>query len=318
MRINPTCQLKVVGWVDGLALDICCRQLVCTSVGRASILAFDVSSILRERRVVATLCEQTLCIDFADNQLLIEAEALAAGNESAVFVDEGIACIYDILCGLSKAAGAIDISRNATCTLLANEREQVLILANQFICSAQIENDFSTLQSQFAARRHWSPKVLAEFDAESGLLCVEKKIASERHTLCTEVNLCVINGCSGCKPALLVKLLVVGKICLGHNTENFSSLYHNCTIHQQTTNHDGHAHQGDDLQGTCEVKELEKTLLAFLKQQLLAKKVTTAIAADAEFRKDDNFYTFTFSLYNEAFDLLDVVGAVCHLQRRNG
>ena len=167
---------------------------------------------------MATLGEQALGIYLADDHLLFKTETLAAGKQGAVLVDEGIACKHHVLSGFAKAAGAIDVAGDAAGTLLTDEGEQVLVLADEFVGSTQVEDDFCPFQCQFAAGRNGCPEVFADFDAEAGLLGVEEQIAPEWHELCAEMHLGVFDGSRRCEPTLLVEFLVVGQESFGHDT----------------------------------------------------------------------------------------------------
>ena len=159
---------------------------------------------------MTTLCEQTLCIDFRNDHLWLKAETLAAGNKGTILVDEGIAGKHHILGGLAKAAGTIDITSDASSTLLTDERKQILVLANQFVGCAEVEDNLSPLQRQFATWRNGCPEVFANLDGETSLLGVEEQIGTKRNGLCTEVNLTGVSSRRWNKPSLFIELLVVG------------------------------------------------------------------------------------------------------------
>ena len=95
---------------------------------------------------MSTLGEEALGVNLADDHLFFEAETFATGDERAVLIDEGIAGEDDILGALAKSAGTVHIAGDASGTLLTDEREQVLVLADEFVGGTQIEDDFSTFK----------------------------------------------------------------------------------------------------------------------------------------------------------------------------
>ena len=152
------------------------------------------TGVLSESSVVASFGEESLGIYLADDHLLLKAETLTAGDETAVFVDEGVASKDNVLSALTESAGTIDITSDATCALLTDEGEKVLIFSDELVGCTQVEDDFCSLQHQFAARRHRCPKVFTNLDSEAGLLSVEENVVSERNRLRAEVNLSGVSG----------------------------------------------------------------------------------------------------------------------------
>lgn len=66
-----------------------------------------------EGGVDTTFVAQVLNVDVGDDELGTEAEALRGSEGVSVFVDEGIATIYEVLGGFAKAAGGIDVAAEA-------------------------------------------------------------------------------------------------------------------------------------------------------------------------------------------------------------
>ena len=116
MWIDPAGQFEIVGRVDGLALHMHSGEL---RVGTGKLCAE--TSVLTKGGVMATFGQKTLGVNLADDHLFFEAESLAAGNEGAVFVDEGIPGEDYILSALTESAGAIYIASDAACTLLTDK-----------------------------------------------------------------------------------------------------------------------------------------------------------------------------------------------------
>ncbi|CUP32778.1 Uncharacterised protein [Segatella copri] len=63
------------------------------------------------------------------------------------------------------------------------------------------------------------------------------------------------------KPAFLIKLAVVWKICLRYNTENLSMLDNDTTIEQQVARYHRRTHDRDDIEFACEIEQHHHCLL---------------------------------------------------------
>ena len=98
------------------------------------------------------------------------------------------------------------------------------------------------------------------------------------------------------KPSFLIKLAVVGQICLGHNAQYLPLLYHYSAVEQQVACHYGCSYNGDDVELACKVEQHHYALLCHLQEEVLAEEVLTTVTCDRKLWEDDDFHTLALCL----------------------
>ena len=137
--------------LDGLTLH---------HTGRSAALCID------ERRIAAALRAEPFHVNLCDLDLWLGREPICLTEQVPVFADDGIAAIDHVLGRLAETAAGIDVTAHRTCTLLAEQRAQVLVLPGQLVTGREVEHQVGTGHGQRIARRHRGPDVLADLNAE--------------------------------------------------------------------------------------------------------------------------------------------------------
>ena len=123
-----------------------------------------------------------------------------------------------------------------------------------------------------------------------------------------------ILGQTGGKPALLVKLAVVGKMVLGDYAQNLSLVYHNGTIIQLVVPLDpyGHPQCRDHVQIFGGLQNGGQPLLGAAQKGVLQEQVPAGIAGQAQLGQAQHPHPLGGGLPHEGKDLLGVIAAVGH------
>ena len=192
------------------------------------------------------------------------------------------------------------------------------MLTYELVGGRQIEDDISTSQGQLIAGWQRCPHILAYFDAEADTVAGAEKLRLTRHgdRAARQINLLFLQVGAAGKPALLVKLIIIGQEGLGHETEDNPMLHHCGTVVEFGANAHRNAHDGDNVELAGEVEQHEQALLGLVQEQLLTEKILTAVACNRQFREDDDLGTLALSLGNEALYLLHIIFYVGHAHTR--
>ena len=68
--------------------------------------------------VSVVVVAQLFGVDLADDELGVEGEPFAFGNQSSVFCDNGIAAVHNVLRALAPSASTVHVAADSACTLL--------------------------------------------------------------------------------------------------------------------------------------------------------------------------------------------------------
>ena len=269
--------------------------------------------------VYQTLPAQTLHINLAHHQLLLERETLGSRQQVAVFINQTVSGKHHIGCRLSETRRGKHISRQASRRLLGEQRAEISVLADILRIGRQVEDDLGSLQSQSGTGRYGRPYILANLHAEACVGRVEKNVRGERNKLAAQTDRRIVRkrGSRG-KPSLLVKLFIVGKISLRNHTQYLALLEHHGTVHKHRPGRYGHADNGNDVELARVVHHLHQSELSLLEQQGLGKQIGARVARQRKFRKHHNLHALAVGNHDLLLYFLRIELAVSNLYRGNG
>ncbi len=192
------------------------------------------------------------------------------------------------------------------------------MFAQQLVAGGEVEDKLCTREGEVIAGRCRSPHVFAELDAEEHPVArTEQCGVGTHHYLVSRIaNFGGVEVLQRCKPAFLVELAIVGKVCLGDEGKYFALLDYCSTVEKQVANDDGDADDRDDVELTGEVEQHEYRLLGLLKECLLTEEVLTGVTRDAQLGEDDYLHAFPLSLGYLCLYLLNVEYCVGDAYRR--
>ena len=177
------------------------------------------------------------------------------------------------------------------------------MLADTFIVGRKIEQDFRTLQCQRGTGRYGCPQIFAYLHSESGICRFEQQVSPHRNNLPAKAHTVFCHITCGSKPALLIKLLIIGKISLRDNAQHSPLLNDNRRIQQHTVQCNGHAQYRNDIHLARIVQNLYQPHFRLFEQKLLGKEVATSISGNAQLRKSNDLHTFPVGYNNLFFNL---------------
>ena len=306
MRIDATLQHEIV-MVDNIGID------------KTDVLVNHPALSIGKRRVHPSFRPQVFHIYLRRLQLRLQGEALTLGQQFAIFIDQRVAAIDHVLRALTKARAAIYITAHGACALIAEQAEQVVVLANELIAGTEIEDDVGPGQGKMVARRCRCPHVLTDLDAKGHAVHRTEELwqGGDGDRMARIVERAGTQILSRSKPALLVELTVIGQVGLRHNTEHMAFLNDDGTIEQQITDGHGGSDDGDDVELVGELKEFHDRHLGSIEQHMLAEEILTSVASEAKLREDDDLHALPFGLRDEVLDVLDVFIAVGDTDKRH-
>ena len=271
-----------------------------------------------ESRVHPAFGSQAFHVDFAVNDLSFHGKPLRLGQHVAVLTDVSPSAEHQVLRTLAVAAPRIDITRQQTCALAFNQAAQVRSLPHQFVACTEVEDDVRAAHRQVTARRHRSPKILANLDAESAMRRAEQQICPERYRLAAQPDLpAILQHIPRSEPPLFVKLLIIGQMRFGNQPMDFTTLDDSRTVEKFVVSRHRNPDKCRDAQSEAELHQLQQRSLRLVQQELLLKQVLTSIGGHAKLGQTDDFSSLSVRHRHHVFNLLNVKRAVSNPHRGN-
>ena len=98
-----------------------------------------------------------ICIDYTIG------ESSALSKNRAVFRNQIMTAVNDVLCGFTFSRRCINIATEKSCRLRTHKALTVRILTNNFITRRQIDDQICTMECMCNARRVWYPEIFTDF-----------------------------------------------------------------------------------------------------------------------------------------------------------
>ena len=175
---------------------------------------------------------QSLYVDLADDKLFFHRETGRFGKQVAVLGYDPVTGKDEVGARFAEAGRGVDIACHATGGLLADQRTQVGVLADQLVAGGEVEDDVGSFHRQQGTGGDGNPEVFAYLDAGSQPSRTEQQVAAHRIFFFPDGNCRFPKFRGRCEPALFLKLFIVGQICLGDDTPYGSFLEDNGGIDQ--------------------------------------------------------------------------------------
>src|SRR5205085_1279805 len=110
--------------------------------------------------------EQMVEIDVTGDHLLFLRETFGFGEESSIFVNEGVTIPREIGGGFARASGGIEIGGDAFAGLAGAEAAAILGFADGDVAGAQVQQNGRAGERSVGAGRNWRPNVFADFNVQ--------------------------------------------------------------------------------------------------------------------------------------------------------
>ena len=98
-----------------------------------------------------------ICIDYTIG------ESSALSKNRAVFRNQIMTAVNDVLCGFTFSRSCINIATEKSCRLRTHKALTVRILTDNFITRGQIDDQICTMECMCNARRIWYPEIFTDF-----------------------------------------------------------------------------------------------------------------------------------------------------------
>jgi hypothetical protein len=156
----------------------------------------------------------------------VKGEPAAFREHGAVLGDHRVAAEDDVLRGLGRPAGDVDIRRVEPAGLLENELAAVVGLGDPVVAGREVEDHLGAGQGVVAARRRGRPEVLADLDREGHPSHLEQLAGREAEFAQPLVGDGLVDARARGKPAPLIEFAVVGQVDLGDRPADPAAVDH--------------------------------------------------------------------------------------------
>ena len=271
---------------------------------------------LRQGLGPAALAGKTLHVDFRNQQPPLKA---ALRQHRAVFRDELVGSEHQIRSGLPRPGAGIDIAAEELGALHGHQLAAVGVLAHHIVAGGEVANDGGSRLGHPCRGGVRGPEVLADFKSQgqAGDVFTLKNLPGleNQGILSAEIHHHRLRR-SGGKPALFVKLAVIGQVGLGDQTQDLPFLYNCGRIIQFVFNPQRQTQRRHHLQVACGRQHGFQALLRLPQEGLLIEKIAAAVARQAQLRQNQDFDSRLLGGAHHLKGLLGVVGAVRQPQLR--
>ncbi len=260
---------------------------------------------------------QPLNVNVGNRQLCVKGEALALGQQRAVFIDQGVARVDHIGGGFAGSGSGVDIRRHAARRLLAHQVAAIRGLAQQFRAGRGIHDQRGPGQCGAPAGRLNGPQVLANLNAHNAVgqvVGAEEKVCTKGDVACAHAHAAANTPGTRGKPALLIKLVGGGEKALGHNPQQ--PLWRNegrAVVDAPAVGHGQPHHSANVARGTRGFNFFEGSRRA-IKQQRLVEEVGGAVAGECQLGEGGDGYALRCKLRERLDNGACVEGEVGHAQ----
>ena len=188
--------------------------------------------------------------------------------------------------GFAGARGDVDIAAQATGGLLADQLLPVFPLGDELVAGGKVDNDLGAVEGQEGAGGQRRPQVLAQLHAEAdAVLAGEHQLPAQRQRLPAEANLLGPQAETAGKPALFIKLVVIGWKELWHRAQQTPMGQDHGAIVQRAVHAQGRAHHGGQPLRAL-TAQLPESGLHGVQQRFLKKQVAAGVARQAQLREN--------------------------------
>ncbi len=265
----------------------------------------------------AALTGQALDVDFGNQQPAVKP---ALRQHGPIFRNQLMGAEHQVGGGLARPGAGIGIAAKELGALHGNQLAAVGVLPHHVVAGGEVSDEKGPLLRHLDGRALRRPEVLADFKAQGQLRyfpAPEELPRAEEHRLPAHaVHKEGLAPRSGGKPALLIKLAVIGQMGLGDGPQNYSFLYHDRAVIQFVMNPQRNSQGGDHLQVPGGLQNRFQGLLRVPKQRLLEKEVPAGVARQAQLRQDQDLHPRLLGGAHHLKGLFGVVGAVRQPQLR--
>ena len=144
------------------------------------------------------------------------------GKEPSVLPDQALAGEDQVLRGLRGTGGTVGVDAVQRGGLVLHQPPAVGALADGFVGGGEVQNHLRAVQRQKRRRRQGRPHILADLHAQQRSANAENGSRENGDRLAQKLRQILRHLRPGGKPALFVKLIIIGNVGLRHQGVNLS------------------------------------------------------------------------------------------------
>ena len=241
------------------------------------------------------------------------------GKEPSVLPDQALSGENQILCGLRGTGGTVGIDAVQRGRLVLHQPPAVGTFADGFVGGGEVQNHLRAVQRQKRRRRQGRPHILADLHAQQRSANAENGSRENGDRLTQKLRQILRHLRPGGKPALFVKLIIIGNVGLRHQGVNLSPGNDGGAVVHPHSRPDGQSHRRR-YAGVifCAVGNFPDTLLNSRPEGILKEQILTGIPGKRQLREQDDIRLPRIGFFNVGADILRIFRRVPHPDRRYG
>ena len=255
----------------------------------------------------------------ADQHIVRRNGFFRFGKEPSVLPDQALAGENQILGGLRGTGGTVGIDAVQRGGLVLHQPPAIGALADGFVGGGEVQNHLRAVQRQKRRRRQGRPHILADLHAQQRSANAENGFRENGDRLAQKLRQILRHLRPGGKPALFVKLIIIGNVGLRHQGVNLSPGNDGGAVVQPHSCPDGQSHHRR-YAGVifCAVGNFSDSLLNSRPEGVLKEQILTGIPGKRQLREQDDIRLPRIGFFNVGADILRVLRRVPHPDRRYG
>ena len=255
----------------------------------------------------------------ADQHIVRRDGFFRFGKEPSVLPDQALAGENQILRGLRGTGGTVGIDAVQRGGLVLHQPPAVGALADGFVGGGEVQNHLRAVQRQKRRRRQGRPHILADLHAQQRSANAENGSRENGDRLAQKLRHVLRHLRPGGKPALFVKLIIVGNVGLRHQGVYLSPGNDGGAVVQPHSRPDGQSHHRR-YAGVIfrAVGNFSDSLLNSRPEGVLKEQILTGIPGERQLREQDNIRPLPVGFFDIGADILRVLRRIPHPDRRYG
>ena len=255
----------------------------------------------------------------ADQHIVRRNGFLRFGKEPSVLPDQALAGEDQVLRGFRGTGGTVGIDAVQRGGLVLHQPPAIGALADGFVGGGEVQNHLRAVQRQKRRRRQGRPHILTDLHAQQRAANAENGSRENGDRLAQKLRQILRHLRPGGKPALFVKLIIIGNVGLRHQGVNLSPGNDGGAVVHPHSRPDGQSHHRR-YAGVifCAVSNFSDSLLNSRPEGVLKEQILTGIPGKRQLREQDDIRLPRIGFFNVGADILRIFRRVPHPDRRYG
>ena len=255
----------------------------------------------------------------ADQHIVRRDGFFRFGKEPSVLPDQALPGENQILGGFRGTGGTVGIDAVQRGGLVLHQTPAIGALADGFVGGGEVQNHLRAVQRQKRGRRQGRPHILADLHAQQCAANAENGSRENGDRLAQKLRHVLRHLRPGGKPALFVKLIIIGNVGFRHQGVNLSPGNDGGAVVQPHSRPDGQSHRRRYVGVVfCAVGNFSDSLLNSHPEGVLKEQILTGIPGKRQLREQDDIRPLPVGFFDIGADILRVLRRIPHPDRRYG